>query len=588
MAATPIRAISSPDRELDDESPDGSVAAGFLDGALRSLRRTRIGGPIEYLAQVLGGLRHPELLQSGATSDEESRALPGDELVTEPMWAATRAVTIYAPAAEVWPWVEQLGYGRGGWYGWNPLEREDTGVDSLLPGLSPLKVGDVLLDGPGCDETKGAWTVRTVDPPTTLTLYTLRDPATGRELDPDSPPRRFIDCVWTFVLLSEGPSTTRLLVRTRVRFAPRWAAAPLTVSPVDLLGAGDTVMQRRLLEGIKTRAEHRPSAGPARQRRGMMVVAGDGRRGGQGSPFAPARRWLYRGGTPSPLARALNRAQAALHSAGVWPSRLATLEVRGRKTGRTISLPVVIADYEGERYLVAMLGEKASWVRNVEAAGGRAVLRHGRREEIILKSVPVRQRAAVLRRYLDCAAGARAHFPVDRRAPLSEFARIAPHTPVFRIVTPRTASVSTRAERTVRADYLRGLKLYNRGDLDRYADEYTDNADLVTPNGTFRGRTAIREYWRRQRDAFPDLALHVDAATVHGNTIVVEWTWTGTNTGPRASGDGIQQPPTGRRVEVRGAEFAELVDHKISSYRMYWDRAAIFQQLGVTLEQPGA
>lgn len=145
------------------------------------------------------------------------------------------------------------------------------------------------------------------------------------------------------------------------------------------------------------------------------------------------RRRLYVGGRPTGLARVLNRGQAALHSAGIWPKRLATLEVVGRRSGRRISLPVVIADYKGERYLVAMLGERAAWVANARAAAGRAVLRHGKREEVRLEEIAPGQRAPILRRYLAVAPGARAHFPVDRRAPLSEFAAIAPQYPVFRV-----------------------------------------------------------------------------------------------------------------------------------------------------------
>jgi hypothetical protein len=94
---------------------------------------------------------------------------------------------------------------------------------------------------------------------------------------------------------------------------------------------------------------------------------------------------------------------------------------------------VVIADYEGHRYLVAMLGDGAAWVANVRAARGRAVLRHGRREPVHLEEVPPGERAPILRRYLEVAGGARAHFPVDRRAPLSDFEAIAPHYPVFRV-----------------------------------------------------------------------------------------------------------------------------------------------------------
>lgn len=147
------------------------------------------------------------------------------------------------------------------------------------------------------------------------------------------------------------------------------------------------------------------------------------------------RRRLYAGGRPGGLARLLNRGQAALHSVGIWPKRLATLEVAGRRSGWRVALSVVIADFEGERYLVAMLGEGAGWVANVRSAGGRAVLRHGRREEVRLQEVAPADRAPILRRYLDVAPGARAHFRVDRRALLSEFEAIAPHHPVFRIAT---------------------------------------------------------------------------------------------------------------------------------------------------------
>ena len=79
-----------------------------------------------------------------------------------------------------------------------------------------------------------------------------------------------------------------------------------------------------------------------------------------------------------------------------------------------------------------MLGERANWVRNLRADDGRAVLRHGRKEAVQLEEVPVAQRPPILRRYLEVAGG-RPHIPVDRRAPLEEFARVAPQIPVFSI-----------------------------------------------------------------------------------------------------------------------------------------------------------
>jgi len=151
---------------------------------------------------------------------------------------------------------------------------------------------------------------------------------------------------------------------------------------------------------------------------------------------AAYRRWLYRGGRPSAFARFQNRTWALVFGAGIGPRRAASLEVVGRSSGRLLSCPVVIADWQGERYLVSMLGETASWVRNVRAAGGRAVVRHGKRESVLLQDVALERRPAILRRYLALAPGARPHIPIDRHAPLEEFQTIASQIPIFRIATP--------------------------------------------------------------------------------------------------------------------------------------------------------
>lgn len=146
-------------------------------------------------------------------------------------------------------------------------------------------------------------------------------------------------------------------------------------------------------------------------------------------------RWMYRTGRPNRAAAVMNRIGAIVASAGVWPSRLVTLEVRGRRTGRRISFPLVVAEYQGERYLVSMLGAHAGWVANVRAAGGRAVLYNGRVEHVRLVEVDAGDRAPILRRYLQVAPGARPHIPVDRRAPVADFDRVAGRYPVFRVHT---------------------------------------------------------------------------------------------------------------------------------------------------------
>jgi deazaflavin-dependent oxidoreductase (nitroreductase family) len=159
------------------------------------------------------------------------------------------------------------------------------------------------------------------------------------------------------------------------------------------------------------------------------------------------KRWMYRDGHPNLLARFMNHISSLQFSTGILASRRwVTLEVPGRRTGRLISCPLVVADHQGERYLVAMLGQDANWVRNVRAAGGRAVLRHGSRETVRLDEVDVDSRAPILRRYLSYAPGARPHLPVDRRAPLEEFDRIAAQFPVFRITADRPEPRDTGAQ----------------------------------------------------------------------------------------------------------------------------------------------
>ncbi|GCE21029.1 nitroreductase/quinone reductase family protein [Dictyobacter kobayashii] len=145
-------------------------------------------------------------------------------------------------------------------------------------------------------------------------------------------------------------------------------------------------------------------------------------------------RWMYRGQRPNWLARILNRAGATMASLSVTPNYMVTLEVTGRKSGRVVSLPMVVTVIDGQRYLVSMLGENVRWVQNVRAAGGRAAFRRGGREEVCLEEVPADQRAPILKAYLRRAPGARPHVPVDKDAPIVEFEKIAVAFPVFRVV----------------------------------------------------------------------------------------------------------------------------------------------------------
>lgn len=113
---------------------------------------------------------------------------------------------------------------------------------------------------------------------------------------------------------------------------------------------------------------------------------------------------------------------------------MVSLETKGRRTGRSLRVPLVVARLEGGRYLVSMLGENADWVKNVRAANGEAVLHHGVTEAVKLQEVAVSERPPILRAFLQRAPGARPHFDIGPDASLEEFARIAPRVPVFRVL----------------------------------------------------------------------------------------------------------------------------------------------------------
>jgi hypothetical protein len=146
-----------------------------------------------------------------------------------------------------------------------------------------------------------------------------------------------------------------------------------------------------------------------------------------------SKKSLYAGGRPGPLAKALNNFWAKLHAWGIAPNYLVTLEIVGRKSGKVIAFPLVMLARGKERYFVSMLGEQANWVRNLQAAGGKATMRHGRVEQVLLEDVPIEQRAPLLKAYLQIAPGARPHISVGKDAALDKFDQVAAEYPVFKV-----------------------------------------------------------------------------------------------------------------------------------------------------------
>lgn len=144
-------------------------------------------------------------------------------------------------------------------------------------------------------------------------------------------------------------------------------------------------------------------------------------------------RLFYRDWRPTRLGRWINRLNCWWSGLGLPLNLQAALEVHGRKSGRKLSNPVVIVTVGDKRYLVSMLGPESDWVKNVEAAHGEVIIRHGRRQRVHLVAVPSDERAPILREYVRIAPSGRRHFPLPVGAALSEFERIARLYPVYRI-----------------------------------------------------------------------------------------------------------------------------------------------------------
>jgi deazaflavin-dependent oxidoreductase (nitroreductase family) len=150
-------------------------------------------------------------------------------------------------------------------------------------------------------------------------------------------------------------------------------------------------------------------------------------------------RAMYAGGKANATARRFARFWSTVYGLGLSSHRWVSLEVPGRASGRLRRFPLGMADWDGEWYLVSMLGERSQWVKNVRASQGHAVLRHGKARPVRLSEVPIGERAPILRSYLASVPGGRPHFPVDHRAALSEFAAVAAAYPVFRITWIRSS-----------------------------------------------------------------------------------------------------------------------------------------------------
>jgi hypothetical protein len=204
------------------------------------------------IAAYIVGVR-PWHRRWGATPEEVARTLPGNEVVAEPVTSATHAITIHAPASEVWPWLVQLGQNRGGLYSYQWLENlagcQMRNTDRIIPELQHLREGDVVRLGP---DPYPAYTVWSLQPSRALVLRTA-DPHTGRMVKPADLASGAWLGTWAFVLDQRGDQTTWLLVRLR----NQWRRPSLGNFLVGLVVTEPThfVMERKMLKTIKQLVE---------------------------------------------------------------------------------------------------------------------------------------------------------------------------------------------------------------------------------------------------------------------------------------------------------------------------------------------
>lgn len=202
----------------------------------------------------------------GVDPVEQAKALPGDEIVPDATVVDTRGITIDAPPDAVWPWLVQMGFGRGGWYSYDQLDMQGKSAERIIPEFQQLAVGDVVPTDPG-----GGFVVKVLEPEKALVLLVDTEivaarndaafagmhatdapglAASGRFLQTATPPQ--FSASWAFALEPSPGGRTRFIERFRVRYEAETPASRLMGPMLDF---GVFVMMQRQMEGLRRRAE---------------------------------------------------------------------------------------------------------------------------------------------------------------------------------------------------------------------------------------------------------------------------------------------------------------------------------------------
>ena len=209
-----------------------------------------VGGTQVLAATLTAPVGRKRYNRWGATAAEVEQAMPGDELVSHPALGYTRAITVDAPTDRVWPWLAQIGQGRGGLYSFDGLENlvgcDIHSADRILPAAQQLAVGDLIRLGPS---GYPCFRVDRVEPGAALVLVGADPRPPHAPADPDSP-TGIATWQWRLRPTPDGRGT-RLATRQRLAYPPSTGTSVMwhLVEPVGF------VMERQMLRGIKRRAE---------------------------------------------------------------------------------------------------------------------------------------------------------------------------------------------------------------------------------------------------------------------------------------------------------------------------------------------
>lgn len=229
-----------------------AVAAGLI-----AARRGRLG-PTMIASTALGAafpwiydaVISPRQMTWGAARNEIHRKWPGDDIIPSPAYESLHAVTISAPASQVWPWLLQIGENRGGFFSYDWLENLSGAdihtIQHIVPELQHEEVGDPILLSPNV-----GLVVWELVPERALVLRAM-DPNTGQAVKPDIDANVFFNATWSFILDETSGGPTRLIARFRADGNPRTL---MKEGMHYLLETPHFIMERKMLLNIKKLAE---------------------------------------------------------------------------------------------------------------------------------------------------------------------------------------------------------------------------------------------------------------------------------------------------------------------------------------------